>query len=66
MTHVSVAGLRAGDMIILPEGTIEAHPVDVPSAQKSTFDMLWNAFGFLRADVYDGRGEWTGVKTSKT
>jgi hypothetical protein len=62
----SVAGPRAGDMIVLPDVTIEAHPVDVPRSLKSTLDMLWNAFGFLQADVYDGRGEWTGVKTSET
>lgn len=53
-----VAGPRPGDTIILPEVTLEAHPVDTRMALKSTLDMLWNAFGLQRADVYDDRGQW--------
>ena len=58
----SVAGPRPGAMIILPEITLEDPVTDAPAALKPTFNALWNAYGFLRCDMYDGQGTWRGDK----
>lgn len=56
----SVAGPRRGTTIMLPEVTIESHTIDAPLKLKPIFNALWNAFGFLRCDMYDGQGVWLG------
>ncbi|MDR3488997.1 MAG: ATP-binding protein [Bradyrhizobium sp.] len=56
----SVAGPRSGATIILPEITLEGPVTDAPAVLKPTFNALWNAYGFLRCDLYDGQGTWTG------
>lgn len=56
----SVAGPRRGATIMLPEITIESATFDAPLALKPVFNALWNAFGFIRCNMYDGQGLWTG------
>jgi hypothetical protein len=56
----SVAGPRPGTIITLPEIALEGPVADAPTALKPVFNALWNAYGFLRCDLYDGQGSWTG------
>ncbi len=56
----SVAGPRSGTVITLPEIALEGPVPDAPTALKPVFNALWNAYGFLRCDMYDGQGIWTG------
>jgi hypothetical protein len=58
----SVAGPRSGTVITLPEIALEGPVKDAPAALKPVFNALWNAFGFLQCDMYDGQGTWTGNK----
>jgi len=48
--------------VILPDIMIDTDFVDVTSVTRLTFDMLWNAFGFQRCDLYDDQGQWIGAK----
>jgi hypothetical protein len=56
----SVAGPRPGALIILPEIALEGIVTDAPTDLKPMFNAPWNAYGFLRCDMYDGQGDWTG------
>jgi hypothetical protein len=56
----SIAGPRSGATIILPELTLEGPVTDAPAVLKPSFNALWNAYGFLRCDMYDGQGIWRG------
>jgi hypothetical protein len=56
----SIAGPRVGPTILLPEIAVEGPVVDAPTALKPVFNALWNAFGFLQCDMYDGQGNWRG------
>jgi len=56
----SVAGPRPGALIVLPEIALEGIVTDAPTALKPMFNALWNAYGFLRCDMYDGQGNWRG------
>jgi hypothetical protein len=44
----------------LPQIYIESFDADVPAALRPAFNMFWNAFGFLRCDMYDAEGRWSG------
>lgn len=57
-SHVSRQYRR--DAIVLPDLTINTTTPDVPELLKPIFNALWNAFGFLRSDMYDGQGKWRG------
>lgn len=48
------------EMVLLPEIYIESFEIDVPTALRPAFNMLWNAFGFLQCDMYDAGGRWKG------
>lgn len=56
----NVAGPRSGAVIALPEIGLEGPTLDAPTALKPVFNALWNAYGFLRCDMYDGQGIWMG------
>lgn len=47
--------------IALPDIAIDNEAANVPALMRPSFNMLWNAFGFLRCDMYDGQGKWTGT-----
>jgi hypothetical protein len=34
---------------------------DVPALLRPAFNMLWNAFGLARCDMYRDDGVWIGV-----
>ncbi len=46
------------DALILPEVLIEDWKADPPDVMRSTFDMIWNAFGYERSFNYDENGRW--------
>src|SRR5665213_10933 len=48
------------DMVALPELYIDSFSPDVPATLRPIFNILWNAFGFLRCDMYDEQGGWKG------
>ena len=48
------------ELVALPEVYVESFDADVPTALRPAFNMLWNAFGFLRCDMYDAEGRWSG------
>jgi hypothetical protein len=39
---------------------IESFESHAPSALRPAINMPWNAFGFLRCDMYDTQGHWSG------
>lgn len=47
------------ELVALPEIYIESFDANVPAALRPAFNMLWNAFGFLRCDMYDAQGRWS-------
>jgi hypothetical protein len=49
------------DVIALQDVLIDRNPTNVPQALRSTFDMIWNAFGHLKSDKYNDAGEWIGT-----
>ena len=55
-----VAGPRPGAIITLPDVSIAGPVADAPAVLKPVFNALWNAFGFLKCDMYDGQGNWVG------
>jgi hypothetical protein len=48
------------EILALPEVFIDNFKVDVPTLIRPVFNMLWNAFGLQRCDMYDGQGQWRG------
>jgi hypothetical protein len=48
------------EIAALPEIYVDSFDVDVPTIMRPVFNMLWNAFGLLRCDVYDDQGKWRG------
>jgi hypothetical protein len=48
------------ELVALPEIYIESFDADVPAALRPAFNMLWNASGFLRCDMYDAQQRWSG------
>ncbi len=48
------------DIVALPEIYIDSFDVDVPTVMRPVFNIIWNAFGFLRCDMYDDGGRWKG------
>ncbi len=55
------AGPLRCDLVALPEVYIDSFSVDIPAVMRPVFNMLWNAFGFLRCDMYDHQGRWRGA-----
>lgn len=49
------------ELVALPEIYVESFEIDVPAIMRPTFNMLWNAFGFLGCDMYDSQGRWRGA-----
>jgi hypothetical protein len=49
------------DTVALPEAMIESDPADPPAAMRSSFNTIWNAFGYEKSDKYNDRGEWIGT-----
>ena len=43
------------DMVVLPEILIDVQPHQL---LRPVFDMVWNAFGFIRSLNYDDQGHW--------
>ena len=48
------------DMIILPEVVVSDRDEQPHQLLKPVFDMVWNAFGFIRSFNYDDQGRWVG------
>ena len=48
------------DMIILPEVVVSDRDEQPHQLLKPVFDMVWNAFGFIRSFNYDDQGRWIG------
>ncbi len=46
------------EVISLPEIYIDSFDVDVPTVMRPLFNVIWNAFGQARCDMYDGQGNW--------
>jgi hypothetical protein len=55
------AGPLRHDLINLPSIVIESFGADVPGVMRPALNTLWNTFGFLRCDMYDGQGKWLGT-----
>jgi schlafen family protein len=49
------------ELVALPEIYVDSFGIDVPTAMRPAFNMLWNAFGFLSCDMYDSDGRWKGA-----
>jgi hypothetical protein len=49
------------DTVALPEIIFDAEPVDVPAAMRTTFNTVWNGFGYAKSEMHSDRGEWRGV-----
>src|SRR5262245_17976077 len=45
------------ELVAFPEIYVESFDVDVPAVLRPACDMLWNAFDFLRCDMYDTGGD---------
>jgi len=48
------------EVLLLPELYIDNFKTDVPALMRPMFNMLWNAFGLPRCEMYDARGVWIG------
>ena len=48
------------DMVILPEVLIADRDVQPHKLLKPVFDIVWNAFGFVRSFNFDDQGNWIG------
>ena len=48
------------EILALPEVFIDGFNGDVPTLIRPVFNMLWNAFGLQRCEMYDGQGQWRG------
>lgn len=48
-------------VLSLPEVTLLGDGDDPAVILRPVFNMLWNAFGFLRSPMYNQSGEWIGV-----
>ncbi len=46
------------DHLFLPSTMIEAYQTDSTDIMKSSFDLIWNAFGFDGSRNYDDSGKW--------
>jgi hypothetical protein len=46
------------DVISLPEIAIEYPDADVTALMRPLFNILWNAFGFMRSEMYSEDGKW--------
>jgi hypothetical protein len=40
---------------------IDSDPADLPAAMRSSFNTVWNAFGYEKSDKYNTQGEWIGT-----
>lgn len=48
------------DVLDFPEITISDWSCDIALAMRPLFDIVWNAFGFIRSFNYDDNGSWVG------
>jgi hypothetical protein len=48
------------DVLLLPEVVIDNFGVDLVSMLRPQFDLVWNAYGYLRSFNFDDAGKWTG------
>jgi hypothetical protein len=55
------AGPLQVDTIALPEVAIDTNPPDAPAALRTTFNTIWNAFGYEKSDKYNDDNEWIGT-----
>jgi hypothetical protein len=55
------AGPLRQDVIALPEVNLDSDAADVPIAMRTTFNTVWNAFGFAQSDKYNQQGMWIGT-----
>jgi hypothetical protein len=54
-------GLRA-DVLLLPAVRLESADVDVPTAMRPAFDVMWQAFGLPASRNYGPDGTWRVVR----
>lgn len=47
-----------GKMMMLPEVVIEEQDAPLSQSLRPLFDMVWNAFGYIRSFNYDEQGNW--------
>lgn len=52
-----LTGLRT-DVLLLPGVRLETAEVDVPTAMRSAFDVMWQAFGWPASRNYNEDGKW--------
>lgn len=53
-------GVLDRDDLVVPDTLVDDLGCDVATMLKSTFDIVWNAFGWPRSLGYDDHGSWTG------
>jgi hypothetical protein len=46
------------DVLALPETEVSSYDLDIPSAMKSQFDLVWNAVGLNGSPNFDEAGKW--------
>jgi hypothetical protein len=46
------------DTIFFPDVVIDSLDVDIPKVMKPSFDILWNACGYVGSSNYDSNGNW--------
>jgi hypothetical protein len=49
------------DTVALSEAMIDSEPADAPAAMRTSFNTIWNAYGYAKSDKYDDNGRWKGV-----
>jgi hypothetical protein len=49
------------DTVALSEAMIDSEPADPPAAMRTSFNTIWNAYGYEKSDKYDDNGWWKGV-----
>lgn len=50
-----------GELIALPEVLLDETIGDVPTLLRPLLNTVWNAYGQLRCDLYNGEGGWMGT-----
>ncbi len=49
------------EIAAFPEIYLDSFDVDVSAVMRPVFNVVWNAFGLLQCEIYDGKGKLLGV-----
>jgi hypothetical protein len=49
------------EIATFPEIYIDHFDVDIPTVMRPVFNVVWNAFGLAKCEIYDGQGKLRGI-----